>query len=96
MLRHWKTLALLIVVANFAVYAIVMTLIGGNAVYGHRQGDHFYLSEHGRLTEVGAGLFTYSLWHSYLTLGLWFIGFGVAAWAQWQKFRSRPRPRSPY
>jgi len=48
---------------NFVVFFIVAIVIGGDAVNGKIVGGHFYLANHGKLTEVSETVFTYSLWH---------------------------------
>ncbi len=37
---------------NFAVFWLVAVLIGGDAISGNVQGNHYYVSSHGKLTEV--------------------------------------------
>jgi hypothetical protein len=49
--------------SNFVGFFIVALVIGGDAVNGKAVGGHFYLANHGRLTEVSEGVYTYSLWH---------------------------------
>lgn len=53
----------LLAVLNFAAFWIGSDLLGGDAWNGKVENGHYYLSNHGRLTEVSAGVFTYSLWH---------------------------------
>jgi len=48
---------------NFVVFWIVAASIGGDAVNGKAVDGHFYLANHGKLTEVTKSVFTYSLWH---------------------------------
>ena len=48
---------------NFIVFFIVAIRLGGDAVNGKIVGGHFYLANHGKLTEVSEATFTYSLWH---------------------------------
>lgn len=36
---------------------------GGDALNGHAEHGRYFLSDHGRLTEVSATVFTYSYWH---------------------------------
>ncbi len=48
---------------NFIVFFIVAIAIGGDAVNGKIVGGHFYLANHGKLTEVSENVFNYSLWH---------------------------------
>jgi hypothetical protein len=42
----------------------VAVAIGGDAYNGKIVGgDHFYVAEHGKFTEVSEAVYTYSLWH---------------------------------
>ena len=50
--------------ANFVAFAIGALLIGGDAVSGMVQDGHYFVRNHGRLTEVSASVFHYSLWHA--------------------------------
>ena len=49
--------------ANFLVFVVIAFLIGGDAFNGKAVGDHFFVANHGKLTEVSAAIFKYSLWH---------------------------------
>jgi hypothetical protein len=48
---------------NFVVFVIVASVIGGDAVSGKAVAGHFYLGNHGRLTEVSEDVYNYSRWH---------------------------------
>ena len=37
--------------------------LGGDALNGRVEAGHYFLSDHGRLTEVSQGVFAYSWWH---------------------------------
>jgi hypothetical protein len=50
-------------VLNFLAFVIGAFVLGGDAVNGKIAGGHFYLAEHGKLTEVSEAVYTYSLWH---------------------------------
>lgn len=50
-------------VLNFVAMAVGAFMLGGDAVNGKIAGGHFYLAEHGKLTEVSEAVYTYSLWH---------------------------------
>jgi hypothetical protein len=63
-LRYRSLLVICVLgVFNFIVFSIVAIVIGGDAVNGKIVGGHFYLANHGKLTEVSEAVFTYSLWH---------------------------------
>ncbi|MEW6640190.1 MAG: hypothetical protein AB1586_06765 [Pseudomonadota bacterium] len=50
-------------IVNFLSFVIVAVALGGDAVNGRIIDGHFYLANHGRLTEVSEAVYTYSLWH---------------------------------
>jgi hypothetical protein len=50
---------------NFMVFGIAAVSLGGDAMSGKVEGGHYYLSNHGHLTEVSSGVFTYSRIHTY-------------------------------
>ncbi len=62
--RIGRVLVLLGVV-NFAVFWIVGACIGGDAVSGRSEDGHYFVSNHGQLTEVTHAVFLYSRIHSY-------------------------------
>jgi hypothetical protein len=49
---------------NFAVFWITAVALGGDAYAGGHQGSHYFLSSHGRLTEVSEAVWQYSRIHS--------------------------------
>ncbi len=49
---------------NFAAFFTVAVAIGGDAVAGRVEGGRYYVSSHGRLTEVSRGVWEYSLFHA--------------------------------
>src|SRR5687767_11338873 len=64
------SLALAVFVVGFASCAIFFTVsvaIGGDAVRGRVEGDRYYVSSHGRLTEVSAEVWEYSRVHAEIT-----------------------------
>ena len=50
---------------NFLVFFVVAVSIGGDAVNGFRSDGHFFLSSHGKLTEVSESVWLYSRAHAY-------------------------------
>ena len=48
---------------NFAVFWIAAVYLGGDAISGKAVDGHYFLSNHGHLTEVSQAVFTYSKWH---------------------------------
>jgi hypothetical protein len=55
---------------NFAAYVGIAVWIGGDAINGHQSSGRYFLSNHGKLTEVSHGVFLYSEIHTYL---LWIL-----------------------
>lgn len=55
-------------VLNFVAFIVIALLIGGDAVNGHANDGHFYLSNHGKPTEVSEAVFRYSYAHA---MSLW-------------------------
>src|SRR5205085_10110442 len=53
--------------ANFAAFFTVSVAIGGDAVSGRVEGDRYYVSSHGRLTEVSPEVWEYSNGHAAIT-----------------------------
>src|SRR5690242_14800961 len=50
--------------ANFIAFIAVDILIGGDALAGDEDDGRYFLSSHGRLTEVSQAVFVYSKWHA--------------------------------
>ncbi len=50
-------------ILNFVAFFIVSSLLGGDAMNGKVEAGRYFVSSHGRLTEVTADVFTFSLWH---------------------------------
>lgn len=48
---------------NFAAFVVIAIRIGGDAMNGHAAGGHYYLADHGTLTEVSRQVFVYSEIH---------------------------------
>jgi hypothetical protein len=49
---------------NFLLFALIGLLIGGTAPLGASHGHHYFVGDHGRLTEVPFGLWLYSWAHT--------------------------------
>jgi len=64
-------------ILNFAVFVIVASRLGGDALNGKVEGGHYYLygvrteSGHKVYTEVSESVFTHSKWHVYSLLVTW-------------------------
>jgi len=69
---------------NFGVFAVVAMSLGGDALAGSHANGHYFLSDHGHLTKVSAGVFRYSQVHAVSVLithvaGIAAVGQVVAA-----------------
>jgi thiosulfate reductase cytochrome b subunit len=51
-------------VANFLIFVMVAIYLGGNALGGESGAGRYFVSEHGRLTEVSRAAYLYSQWHA--------------------------------
>ena len=51
-------------VTNFLVFAIVALYVGGDALNGYVQGQHYFVCAHGHCHEVTESLWRYSYWHA--------------------------------
>jgi hypothetical protein len=72
-------------VINFALFALIAFVIGGDAVNGKREGGRYYLALRSQYTEVSAWLYWYSFIHvifvfcthiAAIVIGLAYTDFG--------------------
>ena len=49
---------------NFFAFVVVALALGGDALNGKAVDGVYYLSNHGKLTEVSRGVWNYSYWHT--------------------------------
>ncbi len=56
---------------NFVAFLVGTAYFGGDAVSGKVVDGHYFLSSHGRLTEVSAAVFTYSWLHTWSVFASW-------------------------
>jgi len=78
-------------IVNFAAFVIIALSIGGDAINGQVQNDHYYLSHKGKLTEVSPNVWRYSWMHAtsvWITHPLGMLGAWLAGRGQ-QKSRRR-------
>ncbi len=61
----WLVLIGLIALVNFSSFIAIDLYLGGSALNGKQENGKFYLSEHGRYTEVSETIFEYSKFHAY-------------------------------
>ncbi|MGI4717993.1 MAG: hypothetical protein ACRYF6_06445 [Janthinobacterium lividum] len=58
-----KNLLGTLAVVNFVSFFVGCLYLGGDALNGKIEDGHFYLSDHGKLTEVSKGIYRYSQVH---------------------------------
>lgn len=56
--------AFIVAIVNFVTYAVIASIIGGDAMNGYAAGGHYFLGNKGHFTEVSRGLWEYSKWHT--------------------------------
>jgi hypothetical protein len=78
---------LFIAIINSTAFWIIAVSIGGDAISGKAEGGRYYLSSHGKLTEVSSPVWHYSRVH---TISVWitvplaiFGGGGLMALTRW-------------
>lgn len=52
-------------ILNFVAYGVAATCLGGDAINGRAENGHYFLSSHGKQTEVSEVVFNYSRIHTY-------------------------------
>jgi hypothetical protein len=65
---------------NFFSFIFIDLYLGGDALNGYARDGHYFLCSHGRYTEVGRAVWTYSYWHAisvFITHGLVFISVAI-------------------
>jgi hypothetical protein len=64
-IRRKLCLALLVLCGvNFLAFVVLAEKLGGDAINGKVEDGRYYLSNHGRTTEVTRRIFIYSHWHA--------------------------------
>ena len=58
------TLLVAIAILNFFSFVLIAGLLGGDALNGQGQAGHYFLGNHGKLTEVTRSIFVYSMIHA--------------------------------
>jgi hypothetical protein len=53
-----------VAIVNFFAFIMALQYLGGDVLNGKEEGGQYFLSQHGKLTEVSASVFLYSKWHS--------------------------------
>jgi hypothetical protein len=75
-------------IVNFFVFFLAAVYLGGDALSGRAVDGHYFLSSHGRLTEVSQAVFTYSEWHVRSV----FITHPIGGLCAWRLSRQRNQP----
>ena len=65
---------------NFALFFIGAIYLGGDAINGKVVDGQYFLTSHGRYTEVSAGISNYSKWHVYSTWVTHPLAFAAGFW----------------
>lgn len=70
---------------NFFSFIALDLYLGGDALNGRQAAGHYFLANHGRMTEVSRAVFEYSQWHARSL----FITHPLALLAGWMAFKKR-------
>ena len=73
---RWVRILALVALVNFVLYVIIAGTHGGDAWNGYRKDGRYFVSEHGRITEVSRAFWTYSYYH---TIFLWITHLSTMA-----------------
>jgi hypothetical protein len=68
-----------IVMANWFVFFVVNSYLGGDAIAGYAKAGHFFLCAHGGCTEVSSAVWHFSFWHTISAIGGIFLMFAETA-----------------
>ena len=81
-MKRFTQIVSLLWIANFVVYVLVASWLGGDAVNGHSEAGHYFLAMHGHTTEVTRGVFEFSRWYTYFFIAHFSVAFvfGVIQW----------------
>jgi hypothetical protein len=91
-MKYFAFTLIAIGILNFLSFCIIAMSIGGDAVDGRIDGGRYFVSAHGRDTEVSRSAFEYSRFHArsvWVTHPLAFCGF-VLLFAEHEKRKARP------
>jgi hypothetical protein len=62
---NWLKIILIVALLNFFSFIFISLYLGGDALNGKEEQEHFYLNSHGHYTEVSEKVFQYSEIHGY-------------------------------
>jgi hypothetical protein len=63
--NRFCSIVFIVAIVNFVAFLIGVAALGGDAVNGAAEGGRYYVSDHGKRTEVSEAAFTYSQLHCY-------------------------------
>ena len=69
----------LVVIAllNFFAFFVECQVLGGDALNGHMRAGHYYLANHGKLTETTAAIFNWNIAHAISVFITHALGMGA-------------------
>jgi hypothetical protein len=65
----------ILALVNFASFWLAAVYLGGDALNGYVQGQHYYICAHGACHEVTRSIWHYSYWHTITAFGGIFLVF---------------------
>jgi len=96
--KNLCVLGIIIGAVNFFIYLSIADRLGGDAVNGRSENEHYFLASHGHETQVSRAAFTFSRIHTY---SVWIthplaIASGVILFSLIRRNESeRPRHSTP-
>jgi hypothetical protein len=85
----WLTVIFQVACLNFVFFLGIALFLGGSAANGHSANGHYFLGNHGRMTEVSGATFTYSLIHTYVSMALILVSILLMGFGTGSKRRKR-------
>ncbi len=79
-LPRWLFRMCVVTGVNFALFAVISLASGGDALNGKIEAGRYFLSSHGRYTEVPKSFYYFSLLHGWLTMLLIFFSLLSVFW----------------
>jgi hypothetical protein len=90
-MKYFAYTLVVVGVLNFASFWVIALIVGGDAVGNPPQDGRYFVSEHGRRTEVSRSVYEYSLFHArsvWVTHPLALLG-GVLLYCEDQKRKAK-------
>jgi hypothetical protein len=76
MLTRVATAIRYLAIISFAAFVFTAICLGGDALNGHTESGRYFLSWHGRSTEVSSTVFNYSRFHALASIALMVLAAG--------------------